>query len=115
LIGKGGEVMVLDMGKPVYIQKLAEELIKLHGLIPYSDIDIEYIGIRSGEKIFEEILTAEEGTTKTNHERIFIANISKYFTMDEVEKKQLELHEFLHDARDQAEIKNRILEIVNKN
>ena len=85
LLGKGGEIMVLDMGEPIFIKNLAEELIKLHGLVPNSDIEIKYTGIRPGEKIFEEILTAEEGTNKTTHERIYVAKISLNFT-----KKQLE-------------------------
>jgi FlaA1/EpsC-like NDP-sugar epimerase len=114
LIGKGGEVMVLDMGEPVYIQKLAEELIKLHGVNPYSDIDIEYIGTRPGEKIFEEILTAEEGTTKTNHERIFIANISKHFSLEEINKNQIELENLLKSKFKNNELKNMILGFVNK-
>jgi len=74
-IAKGGEVFVLDMGKPVKIVDLAHDLIELSGLIPYEDIKIEYTGIRPGEKLFEELLTAEEGTDATKHEKIFVANI----------------------------------------
>jgi FlaA1/EpsC-like NDP-sugar epimerase len=58
VIGKGGDVLVLDMGEPVRIVELAEELIKIHGLMPYRDIDIMFVGLRPGEKLFEEILTA---------------------------------------------------------
>ncbi len=72
-MGKGGEVFVLDMGEPVKIVKLAEELIKLQGLKPYEDIDIVFTGLRPGEKLFEELLTAEEGTEKTRHDKIFVA------------------------------------------
>ncbi len=85
-ISNGGEVFVLDMGNPVRIVKLAEELIKLHGLEPYKDIDIVYTGLRPGEKLFEELLTAEEGTYKTNYEKIFIAKISHSFSMEEINK-----------------------------
>ncbi len=85
-MGKGGEVMVLDMGKPVKIVELAEELIRLHGLEPYKDIKIEFIGLRPGEKLFEELLTAEEGTVATYHERIFIAKNSHNFSEEEIEK-----------------------------
>ncbi len=60
-----GTVFVLDMGKPVLIRELAEDLIQLSGYQPYEDIDIVYTGLRPGEKLFEEILTAEEGTTGT--------------------------------------------------
>jgi len=76
VLGKGGEVMVLDMGEPVSIVRLAEELIILHGLKPYEDIKIEFTGIRPGENLFEEILTRDEVATR--HEKIFIAeNINK--------------------------------------
>ncbi len=71
-ISQGGEVFILDMGEPVKILNLAENLIKLSGYEPNTDIEIEFTGIRKGEKLFEELLTAEEGTTKTTHERIFI-------------------------------------------
>ncbi len=86
VIGKGGEVMVLDMGKPIKIVELAEELIRLHGLEPYRDIDIKFIGPRPGEKICEELLTAEEGTVATYHERVFIARNSKRFSREEIER-----------------------------
>ncbi|HQQ11437.1 MAG TPA: nucleoside-diphosphate sugar epimerase/dehydratase [Synergistales bacterium] len=69
-----GTVFVLDMGKPVLIRELAEDLIQLSGYQPYEDIDIVYTGLRPGEKLFEEILTAEEGTTGTHHDKIYIAN-----------------------------------------
>ncbi|MDO8581275.1 MAG: nucleoside-diphosphate sugar epimerase/dehydratase [bacterium] len=75
VIGRGGDVMVLDMGEPVRIVELAEELLRLHGLEPYKDLDIEFIGLRPGEKLFEEILTAEEGTIATRHEKIFVARM----------------------------------------
>lgn len=74
-LAKGGEVFVLDMGKPVKIADLAQDLIELSGLIPYEDIRIEYTGIRPGEKLYEELLTAEEGTNATRHEKIFVADI----------------------------------------
>lgn len=68
-----GTVYVLDMGKPIRIRDLAEDLIRLSGLEPYEDIDIVYTGLRPGEKLFEEILTAEEGTRATAHSKIFFA------------------------------------------
>jgi len=72
-IGRDGQVLVLDMGKPVNILKLAETLITLSGLTPYRDIDIVETGIRPGEKLFEEILTSHEGLSTTSHARLFIA------------------------------------------
>jgi FlaA1/EpsC-like NDP-sugar epimerase len=74
-MGNGGEVFVLDMGEPVRIVELAENLIRLSGLIPGKDIPIVFTGVRAGEKLFEELLSAEEGASATRHERIFIATI----------------------------------------
>lgn len=84
-IGKGGEVLVLDMGKPVGILDLAEELIRIHGMKPYEDIGIEFVGLRPGEKLFEEILTAEEGTTATRHEKIYVAKNTGSLHIEDVE------------------------------
>lgn len=72
-MGIDGEVFVLNMGEPVKIIDLAEQVIRLSGLEPYRDIDIIEKGIRPGEKLFEEILTDGEGFTQTSHERLFIA------------------------------------------
>ncbi|XPO21525.1 nucleoside-diphosphate sugar epimerase/dehydratase [Phosphitispora sp. TUW77] len=71
-LAQGGEVFILDMGKPVKIVDLARDLIQLSGLEPYKDISIVYTGLRPGEKLFEEILTSEEGIGATKHNRIFI-------------------------------------------
>lgn len=79
-LGNGGEVFVLDMGEPVKIVDLARQLIRLSGLEPDKDIAIVFIGNRPGEKLFEDILTAEEGTSATGHGRIFIAKISHSLT-----------------------------------
>lgn len=86
IIGKGGDVLVFDMGEQIKIVTLAEELIKLHGLQPYKDIDIEFVGLRPGEKLFEELLTAEEGTAASKHEKIFIAKNSEKYCREEIEK-----------------------------
>ena len=71
-LAKGGEVFILDMGEPVKIDQLARDLVRLSGLEPDKDIKIRYSGIRPGEKLYEELLTAEEGTAATKHDRIFI-------------------------------------------
>ena len=68
-----GSVYVLDMGDPVNIEKMARDLISLSGLEPDKDIRIEYTGMRPGEKLYEELLTVEEGTAMTQHEKIYIA------------------------------------------
>jgi FlaA1/EpsC-like NDP-sugar epimerase len=79
ILGNGGEVFVFDMGKPAKILDIAEELIRIHGMEPYRDIDIQFTEKRPGEKLFEEILSAEEGTDASRHEKIFIArNGAKY-------------------------------------
>jgi FlaA1/EpsC-like NDP-sugar epimerase len=74
-IAKGGEVFVLDMGEPVQILDLAHDLIELSGFTPETDIPIVFTGIRPGEKLFEELLTAEEGTQASKHEKIHVANL----------------------------------------
>ncbi len=71
-MGEWGEIFILDMGEPVKIVDLARDLIRLSGLEPGKDIQIEFNGIRPGEKLYEEILTAEEGTNTTQHERIYV-------------------------------------------
>jgi len=72
-MGKGGEIFVLDMGEPIKITQLAEEIIRLSGMEPGKDIEVTYTGIRPGEKLFEEILTTEEVAATTRHKKIFVA------------------------------------------
>lgn len=69
---KGGEIFVLDMGQPVKILTLAENLIRLSGYTPYKDIDIRFVGLRPGEKLYEEILMKDEGLTSTSNKLIYI-------------------------------------------
>ena len=73
-MAKGSEIFVLDMGKPVKITTLAENLIRIYGYEPYKDIKIEFTGLRPGEKLFEELLMDEEGLKKTGHDKIFVGN-----------------------------------------
>jgi FlaA1/EpsC-like NDP-sugar epimerase len=72
-MGNDGEVFVLDMGDPIKILHLAEQVIRLSGFEPYRDIDIVETSIRPGEKLFEEILTHKEDFSRTSHQRLFIA------------------------------------------
>ena len=75
-LGEGGEVFVLEMGKPVKITDLAKNMIKLSGHVPGKDIKIEFTGLRPGEKLYEELMTAEEGTEVTTHAKIRKAILS---------------------------------------
>lgn len=85
VMGNGGEVFVLDMGEPVKILDMAKQLIRLHGLEPEKDIPIKVIGLRPGEKMFEELLKAEEGVEKTDHELIHKAICRKDVDNEELE------------------------------
>lgn len=71
-MARGGEIFILDMGDPVKILDLAENLIRLHGYEPYKDIDIVFTGLRPGEKLYEELLMNEEGIKNTANNKIFI-------------------------------------------
>ena len=96
-MGQGGEVFVLDMGEPVKIMDMAQDLIKLHNLDPGKDIAIEIVGLRPGEKLFEELLNAEEGVIETEHEEIFKAVCSRNFNRQELDHKISELVALLHN------------------
>ena len=73
-MAKGGEIFVLDMGAPVKITTLAENLIRMYGKVPYKDVPIVFTGLRPGEKLFEELLMDEEGLKSTANKKIFIGN-----------------------------------------
>ena len=73
-IARGGEIFVLDMGEPVKILDLAESLIRLSGYEPYRDIGIKFVGLRPGEKLYEELLMDEEGLNRTENQKVFIGS-----------------------------------------
>jgi len=77
-MGIGGEIFMLDMGEPVSILELAKDTIKLSGLKPYDDIEISVVGMRPGEKLFEELDTSEESMSPTQHPKIFVTRIATY-------------------------------------
>ena len=78
VMGAGGEVFVFDMGQPVKIMDLAKQMIRLKGYNYPEDIDIKVVGLRPGEKIFEELLANGENTEKTHHEKIMIAKVNPH-------------------------------------
>ena len=77
-MSKGNEIFVFDMGEPVKIDYLARRMISLAGLEPDKDINIEYTGLRPGEKLYEEVLANEENTLPTPHKRIRVAKVREY-------------------------------------
>ena len=108
---KGGEIFVLDMGEPVKIYDMAEKLIKLSGLEP--NVDVKITGLRPGEKLYEEILMAEEGLEATKHDKIHIAEPMN-INMKMIENKLQKLNDLLEtsDNEDKEKIKNVIKQIV---
>lgn len=90
---KGGEIFILDMGSPVKIRELAENLIRLSGHIPGEDIEIKYTGLRDGEKLYEELLISEEGIQKTESNLIYVARPMEF----DSEKLFLRLDEMKKD------------------
>ncbi len=95
-MAKGGEIFVLDMGEPVKITTLAENLIRLYGKEPYKDIDIKFIGLRPGEKLFEELLMSEEGLKSTLNQKIFIGQQIPVDKVDFVNKIK-QLHQIIEN------------------
>lgn len=97
-MAKGGEIFVLDMGAPVKITTLAENLIRMYGKVPYKDVQIIFTGLRPGEKLFEELLMNEEGLKSTDNKKIFIGNQINIDADDMLSK--------LHSLRSVAESNN---------
>jgi FlaA1/EpsC-like NDP-sugar epimerase len=95
--GSGGEIFVLDMGKPVKIVDLARQLIELNGLRPEEDIAIEFVGLRPGEKLFEELSYQGENITPTTHPKI-MRFVSQAQPLDEVEKWLEQLGNVLYES-----------------
>ena len=107
---QGGEIFVLDMGKPVKIYDLAKNLIRLSGYEPDVDIPIEITGLRPGEKLYEELLMEEEGLQKTRHEKIFIGQPGN-FDLEIVKEQINELLE-IATTRSISELKSKLKEVV---
>jgi len=108
-IGKGGELFLLDMGKPVKIIDLAKELIRLSGYEPDVDIPITIIGVRPGEKVFEELLTDKEGARATKWEKIFISKTDDNSGSREIAKGLTALKKNLSDPEKLKKELNRFI------
>lgn len=107
---QGGEIFILDMGSPVKISELAENLIRLSGHIPGEDIEIRYTGLRDGEKLYEELLISEEGIQKTQNDLIYVARPME-FDSDALFKK-LDVLKAMLENSSHKEIVDVIRELV---
>jgi FlaA1/EpsC-like NDP-sugar epimerase len=112
-IGKGGEVFVLDMGKPVKILDIAKELIHFYNLESDKDISIVFTGIRPGEKLSEEILTTEECLNTTSHMRIYMAKKEKNPPRELVRRRLEVLKELIVEEAKGHKIKETLAEIIH--
>ena len=128
-MGEGGGIYVLDMGEPVKIAYLAEQMIRLSGLVPDKDIKIEYMGLRPGEKLYEELFYDCEKLEETIHKKIFLANQSKHnwdemkeflsklkhecdeFREDEIRKI---LDEYMEESMKEANSNNNLVNFIQK-
>ena len=110
-IGRGGEIFILKMGTPVRIDEMARDLIRLSGFEPDTDIPIKYIGLRPGEKLYEELITEGEGITETEHDEIMVLNCDNGLCLND-------MNQYIHDlvrlaeACDAGAIKDALKKIV---
>jgi FlaA1/EpsC-like NDP-sugar epimerase len=111
-IGEGGETYILDMGEPIKILDLARDMIRLSGHEPDVDIPIVFSGLRPGEKLFEELLGAEEGSEPTEHARIFKARNPTIRLEDQTFLKIERLIDLCYDGGDYSKIINGLADIV---
>ena len=109
-MGNDGEILMLDMGEPIKILDLAQDLIRLSGLEVDTDIKIEFTGLEPGEKLYEELLTPQEGVTATKHQRIFVAQLEQIAERQLL--SQIEELSQLADALDSEGIVTKFQELV---
>lgn len=98
-MGNGGEIYLFDMGSPVKIYDLAKKMIRLHGLVPNEDIQIKVVGLRQGEKLYEELLATKENTIPTHHEKIMVAKVRSV----DFESVKTQIHEMLYQLNEESE------------
>ncbi|MBU4258700.1 MAG: polysaccharide biosynthesis protein [Proteobacteria bacterium] len=117
-MGEGGEIFILEMGTPVKIVDMARDLIRLSGKEPDTDIEIKFIGLRPGEKLYEELITEGEGIVKTEHEKILVlrdeslsGDTEYYNKLDRLDEQIKELTH-LADMHDAKGIKAKLKEVV---
>jgi len=116
-MGKGGEIYVFDMGQPIKIADFARKMIKLSGKTVGKDIQLEFTGLRPGEKLYEELLSSEENTIPTHHKRIMVAKVREY-DLDEVNRDINKLHKLNLDTDHMAivgQMKKIVPEFVSQN
>jgi FlaA1/EpsC-like NDP-sugar epimerase len=109
-MGEGGEIFMLDMGTPIKIADMAHDLIRLSGFEPDLDIKIEYIGLRPGEKLYEELITEGEGILSTSHEKILVLK-GRECNMDLLNFAIDELARLAHE-QNAVKIRGKLREIV---
>lgn len=108
LFAEGGEIFILDMGKPVKIIDLAEKMIRQLGMVPYKDIDIVEVGLRPGEKMYEELLVDKEHQTKTENEKIYIEQKEKVYPIETEIKNICQVF----DMEETSDIKKALANII---
>jgi len=109
VMANSGEIFVLDMGKPVRILDLAESMIRLSGLVPYQDIQIKEVGLRPGEKLYEELLMQSEQMEKTANDKIFIERDAP-ITPEQLQEKLSALHSAL--AQEETDLRALMMRLV---
>lgn len=109
VMANSGEIFVLDMGKPVKILDLAESMIRLSGLVPYGDIQIKEVGLRPGEKLYEELLMKSEQMEKTANDKIFIESDAP-ITPEQLQEKLSALHSAL--AQEETDLRALMMRLV---
>ena len=105
-MGSGAEIFVLDMGEPVRIVDLAENMIRLMGFVPNEDIEIQFVGIRPGEKLYEELVTENEDLLPTNSQKIKVLRLVQNPCFEDLEAWLTDLEMFLQERDAKATVEH---------